>query len=309
MQFARVEAGDERRLGEILSEPAAIRRVVSLGVRTTVECLDGMPNLAESALCHLPDGDSYTELMTEVERRGVRVRKPEVSEFWGQCVAEFALALTLCGLRRIPQLHHEILTSQDPWNYSPPDGIGRPGCRGQQFGDDPNFASGTIARKRVRVVGAGNIGSRYAKFCTMLGAEVATWDPFATYPGFHGAGARREYHLDQLVKDAEIFAPMVPLDDATRGLVTADHIDALPNGCLVVLVTRAAICDMEAVRRRVLTDEISLAADVWHIEPLPLDDPLLGRHNVVHTPHNAGRTIHANHRWAEILAAQFEPAS
>ena len=63
------------------------------------------------------------------------------------------------------------------------------------------------------------------------------------------------FHLDRLVRDAEIFAPMVPLTDQTRGLVTAALIDALPRGCLVVLVTRAGICDMASVRRRVLADE------------------------------------------------------
>jgi len=48
---------------------------------------------------------------------------------------------------------------------------------------------------------------------------------------------------------------------------------------------------------------------VWDVEPLPLDDALLGRHNVVHTPHNAGRTMHANQQWAEALAVQFDPVS
>jgi len=111
------------------------------------------------------------------------------------------------------------------------------------------------------------------------------------------------------VRDADIFAPMVPLTDKTRGLVTAEHLRALPKGCLVVLVTRAAICDMPTLRERVLADELSLAADVWDVEPLPLEDPLLGRHNVVHTPHNAGRTRQANEAWAEKLAAQFEPTA
>jgi phosphoglycerate dehydrogenase-like enzyme len=73
------------------------------------------------------------------------------------------------------------------------------------------------------------------------------------------------------------------------------------------MVTRAGICDTEAIRRRVLADELSLAADVWDVEPLPLDDLLLGRHNVVHTPHNAGRTIDANRLWAEKLVMQFRP--
>jgi phosphoglycerate dehydrogenase-like enzyme len=213
----------------------------------------------------------------------------------------------LCGLRRIPQLHRAIIESQTPWGYRPPEGKGKPGARGQQFGDNANFSSGTLSGKRVRIVGAGNIASRYASFASMLGADVAAWDPFASEPCFHRAGARQEYHLEKLVEDAEVFAPMVPLRDSTRGLVKAEHIDALPKGCLVMLVTRARICDMEALRRRVLADELSLAADVWDQEPLPLDDPLLGRHNVVHTPHNAGRTIDANKTWSEKLAVQFKP--
>jgi phosphoglycerate dehydrogenase-like enzyme len=60
------------------------------------------------------------------------------------------------------------------------------------------------------------------------------------------------------------------------------------------------------VRRRVLADEITLAADVFDIEPVPLDDPLLGRHNVLHTPHNAGRTIDSNHSLVDALLEQFE---
>jgi phosphoglycerate dehydrogenase-like enzyme len=82
----------------------------------------------------------------------------------------------------------------------------------------------------------------------------------------------------------------------------------LPRGCLVILVTRAAVCDMPTLRERVLADELALAADVWDVEPLPLDDPLLGRYNVVHTPHNAGRTREANIAWAENLAVQFDPS-
>lgn len=229
--------------------------------------------------------------------------------FWGQSVSEFGLALTLCGLRRIPQTHHDIMTSLQPWHYEPDNGVGTPRKRGQQFGDDPNFTNGTVEGKRVRIIGAGNIASRYASFVSMLGADVAAWDPFATEPSFHRSGARKEWHLSQLIQDAEIFVPMVPLTEKTIGLITAEHIHSLPKGCLVVLVTRAEICDMQAIRERVLKDELSLAADVFDIEPLPLQDSLLGRHNVVHTPHNAGRTVQANQRWAEKLVEQFLPLS
>ena len=305
VEFVRLELADRRPVGETVAAPETVTRLVALNVPLTAECAKRLSALREAVFTPRPPA----EVADALESAGVRTYTQPTEGFWGQSVAEFGLALTLCGLRRIPQLHHQILTDLSPWDYRPAGGAGKPGARGQQFGDDPRFAGGTVEGKRVRIVGAGNIASRYASFVHALGADVAAWDPFASEPCFHRAGARKEWHLDRLVRDADIFAPMVPLTDKTHGLVTAEHLRALPKGCLVVLVTRAAICDMPTLRERVLADELSLAADVWDVEPLPLEDPLLGRHNVVHTPHNAGRTRQANEAWAEKLAAQFEPTA
>ena len=309
VDFVRLEPGDDRPLGAHVSAPASVRRLVCLGVPVGGACLEALVNLEEATFQGSYSSQLDDACKAYLEAAKIQVYNHPSEGFWSQTVSEFGLALTLCGLRRIPQLHRQIIDDLAPWDYNPPEGVGRPGARGHQFGDDASFASGTIDGKRIRVVGAGNIASRYASFVSFLGADVAAWDPFAAEPAFHRAGSRREYYLEQLVKDAEIFVPMVPLTDSTRGLVTAEHIDALPKGCLVVLVTRAHVCDTEAIRRRVMADEISLAADVWDVEPLPLGDPLLGRHNVVHTPHSAGRTIEANREWARKLAVLFRPAA
>ena len=302
-EFLRLAPDDRRTVSEIVDDPAVITRIVALNVPLTVECVARMPTLREAAFSPEPS----TEASDALAAASVRAYVQPSEGFWGQSVAEFALALTLCGLRRIPQLHRAVVSDQQPWDYAPPGGAGKPGARGQQFGDDANFANGTVKGKRIRIVGAGNIASRYASFVHTLGADVAAWDPFAGEPCFHRAGARRELRLDSLFHDADIFAPMVPLTAETRGLVKRELLLALPRGCLVVLVTRAAVCDMPTLRGRVLADELALAADVWDVEPLPIDDPLLGRHNVVHTPHNAGRTREANLTWAENLAVQFDP--
>ena len=305
--FKRLEHGDTRMLSEVVPEPAKVQRLVNLGVPSSVKCLQRFAALTEATF-----QGAYASKLDDASKavlaaRQVKIYNHPSEGFWSQTVAEYGLALTLCGLRRIPQLHRQIIDDLSPWDYNPRGGKGMPGARGHQFGDNADFASGTIAGKRVRIVGAGNIASRYASFVHMLGADVAAWDPFATEPSFHRAGSRREWHLERLVQDADIFVPMVPLNKSTEGLVKAKHIDALPKGCLVILVTRAMICDMTTVRRRVMADELSLAADVWDQEPLPLGDALLGRHNVVHTPHNAGRTIDANKTWSEKLAEQFLP--
>lgn len=287
----------------LVADPASVQRLVLLGVSLGERDLDPFTALEE---CYLLDrrGDSAAAVAA-AEARGVSFIPHRVDVYWGQTVAEYALALTICGLRRIPQNHTAIRTSLAPWDYSPE--AGTTGVRGYQFADDSRFCNGTVAGKRVRVVGAGNIGGRYASWCAALGAHVATWDPFAPDAAFAVAGAERRFHVEELVADADIFVPMVPLTDSTRGLITAELIDALPMHGLVVQVTRARVCDTAALYRRVLNDELALAADVFDPEPLPLDSPLLGRSNVVHTPHAAGRTRNANHAFADDAIARFRP--
>lgn len=306
----RLEENDARPLNDLCPQPETVTRLACLGLSATVtaQALKPFIGLKEATF---PPAYGPSQLSAQVtallQEREVALYGHYDEGYWGQSVSEFALALTLCGLRRIPQAHHSIISSHHEWDrYRTPENLG-PGKLGHQFGDEARFTNGTIAGKRVRIVGAGNIGSRYASFVHMLGADVAAWDPYATEAHFHRAGSRREWHLDRLVQDAEIFAPMLPLTEHTQGLVTADHLRALPTGCLVVLATRAKICDVDLLRERVLADELSLAADVFDIEPLPLDDPLLGRYNVVHTPHLAGRTKDANRQWADMLMAQFQP--
>lgn len=302
-EVIRLDKGDDCSAGEVIPSPSTVTRLVALHVPITTSCLERLSGLREIAIYPtLPE-----EVTAALDCSGVRQYRHASEGYWAQSVAEFALALTLCGLRRIPQLHQEIQSSKKPWDYSIRALNDRVRTPGKQFADDPRFTNGTIEGKRIRIVGAGNIGSRYASFVHMMGADVAAWDPFAAEPNFHRAGARKIWHLEQLLFDAEIFVPMVPLTETTEGLVTADHINSLPRGCLVVLATRARICDVEALRTRVQNDELSLAADVFDVEPLPLDDALLGRHNVVHTPHLAGRTADSNRSWVDALVDQFDP--
>ncbi len=303
VEFIRTLPGDNRPLSACVTDAGTITRLIALGTPTTPACVKTLTALQEIAVY---EGHGPHDIGKAFAERGVQVHAHTNEGYWGQSVAEYALGLTLCGLRRIPQNHHTILSDLSPWNYAPTDGVGRPGQRGYQYGDDARFVNGTLAGKRLRIVGAGNVASRYAAFAHAIGADIAAWDPYASEPCFHRTGARQVFKLEYLMSDAEIFAPIVPLTAETEGLITAKLIDALPRGCLIVLVTRANVCDMKAIRRRVLADELSLAADVFDLEPLPLKDPLLGRSNVIHTPHNAGRTRDANVAYAQRLADQFK---
>ena len=180
--FVRLAHGEERPLGEVVEDPSQVTRLATLGVPVSLTCLRLFTALQEATFQGSYGrrlGEGCSEYLAEA---GVVVYDHPSEGFWSQTVAEFGLALTLCGLRRIPQLHREIIQSQAPWDYEPPGGQGRPGARGHQFGDDPAFASGTLCGKRVRIVGAGNIASRYASFRVDVGSRCGGLGPVC-----HGA--------------------------------------------------------------------------------------------------------------------------
>lgn len=295
----RLPPGDPRPAAAAAGASAATcTQLWCLGVRLTAACLAAFPRLAQVAAT-----DPADLPLEALASRGIALAVPRHEGFWGQSVAEFALGLTIAALRRIPQTSAALRHDPAVWDYQP--AVGRPGQRGQQFGDDPRFVHGTIAGKRIAVIGMGNIGARYAHWCALLGASLIGYDPVAPEPVFHRTGTRRVWSITEALAQADIVAPMLPLRPGTERIVDAAAIERIPRGSLVVLVTRTGILAMSVLRRRVLQGELSLAADVHEVEPIPAEDALLHCAHAVLTPHNAGRTVHANQALIDHLVEQF----
>ena len=100
----------------LVRDPGSVQRLVLLGVQLRAHDLDPFAALEE---CYLDRTDGSEEAVAAAEARGVRFIPHRADVYWGQTVAEYALALTICGLRRIPQNHTAMQTSQAPWDYSP----------------------------------------------------------------------------------------------------------------------------------------------------------------------------------------------
>jgi D-3-phosphoglycerate dehydrogenase len=260
------------------------------GGTLTDACVRSAPKL--KAVATYTDNTGYGLPTAALRERGIPVidytRGAAVS------VAEIALALTLCGLRRIP-MWHNTLAGQAPMQKFL---LG-------QFCDDPDFVNGTLCLKRVGIIGLGQIGRRVASYCLALGATVAGYDPYLPAELFARSGVE-QVDVDRLVDQSEIVIVTVPPTPSAHHLLNRERIGRLRKGTLVVVVTRAHAVDMTALRERIVADELAGAFDVYDVEPVPIDDPLRGRHNVVHLPHIAGRTMDHNTRSANIIADDFE---
>jgi phosphoglycerate dehydrogenase-like enzyme len=218
----------------------------------------------------------------------------DATRAWAPSVAECTLTLALSALRMIPQWHKRMAAGERLWHFEY-----------AQFCDNPNFVNGTLGSKTVGVMGLGQIGGRVALWCRALGSRVLGYDPFISKAQLDELGVEG-VEMDDLVAACDVVFVTIPPTPSAEKILSRERIGRLKKGALVVVTTRAHAVDMVALRERIVANELAGAFDVYDVEPLPEDDVLRNRVNVVHTPHIAGRTRDANLMVAEVIADDFE---
>ena len=175
--------------------------------------------------------------------------------------AELALTLMLAAQRGVA----DFVRAQDAqrWAYAP-------------------YPS--LADRRVLVVGFGGVGRAIAARLTPFGCHVT---PVARTPrpGVHSVD-----DLPDLLRVAEIVVLAVPLDESTRHLVDDAFLGAMPDGALLVNVSRGPVVDTDALVAQTSSGRLRAALDVTDPEPLPTGHPLWSSPGVLISPHVGGNT-------------------
>jgi D-3-phosphoglycerate dehydrogenase len=176
-------------------------------------------------------------------------------------VAEHTVALMLAAVRRIVPLDSDV--RRGAWDAAR-----------AEFG-------GSLGGATVGVIGLGSIGLRVAALVEAFGARVVGHDPFA-------AGNRvSNLPLAHLLDVSDVVSLHVPLTEATRGMIGATEFASMHRIPILVNTSRGAVIDqaalVDALDRRLIA---GAAFDVFEHEP-PTGSPLLGRRDVVLSPHVA----------------------
>jgi D-3-phosphoglycerate dehydrogenase len=162
-----------------------------------------------------------------------------------------------------------------------------------------------LAGKTLGLVGCGRIARRVATIAEAIGMQVMTFDPYCDPTGVP-AHITQVATLDALLGGADVVSVHVPLTDASRGMFDAGRFAAMKPGTVFVNTARGGLVDQDALLAALDAGHLSGAGlDVTSPEPLPADHPLLGRDDVVVTPHVASATADGKMR---ILRAAFEQA-
>lgn len=143
------------------------------------------------------------------------------------------------------------------------------------------------------LVGFGNIPRLVAPKAKAMGMTVIASDPYAKPELFKGAGVEG-VDFDTLLARSDYISVHAPHTPATRGMMNAAAFAKAKKGAYIVNTARGPLIDEPALIAALDSGQIGGAAlDVVSAEPLAKDSALLGRDNVIITPHTAFYSIEA----------------
>ena len=153
-----------------------------------------------------------------------------------------------------------------------------------------------LAGKIFGIVGMGRIGREVASRLVPFEVSTIYYDivPLSVQEERKLGAVRVE--LGELLQNADIITLHLPLNAGTRGIISADSLDHMKDGAIIINTARAELMDYDALIRYLRAGKIKAALDVYPREPPDFASGLFREEETVFTPHNAGVTMEAQQR-------------
>ena len=180
----------------------------------------------------------------------------------GNATAEFAWGLILAVTRHIAWEDTQI--RQGNWQTRVAEGLGG---------------------KTLGILGMGRLGTRVSQYGNFFDMDVIAWGPTLDA----GRAAATDVELvswEDLYARSDVLSIHVPLTDLSRGWVTSEELSLMKPSAFLVNTSRGPIVVEDDLIAALRNGQIAGAAlDVYDVEPLPAEHPLLQLDNVLLAPH------------------------
>lgn len=218
-------------------------------------------------------------------RNGVRVLGCGTA--YSQAVAEYSLGLALDLARSI--------TRED---------------RAARSGNEGLVSASTsdsilLRRASVGIIGFGNLGRSTLKLLEPFANTVRVFDPWLPTAVLEDAGVMPAT-LEEVLENSTFVFVFATATAESEHLLNQKMLSLLPDGARLVLVSRAAVVDYDALYGQLVNGRIHAAIDVWPIEPIPDDSPFRDLNNVVISAHRAGGIPEAFYSIGDMVCDDLE---
>ncbi|MGI8458947.1 MAG: NAD(P)-dependent oxidoreductase [Propionibacteriaceae bacterium] len=144
-----------------------------------------------------------------------------------------------------------------------------------------------LSGARVGLIGFGNLGRALHRLLNPFRCRLAIFDPWLP-PSVIIDHDAEPTGLDELLTTSEFVFVLATVTPQSEHLLGAAELDRIRPGARLIMVSRAAVVDYDALLSKITDGAFLAAVDVWPSEPLPADHPARFLEGLVLSAHRAG---------------------
>jgi len=224
------------------------------------------------------------------ERLGIQVRN--TPNAFTLPVSDSVMAYVLAFSRRLPWMDREMKSGR--WDKIP----GR-----------------SLSECTLGVIGVGNVGKAVLRRARVFGMTLLGNDIIPIAPDFIVENNIEMTSLEELLARADFVSLNADLNPTSRHLINAQTLQRMKSTAVLINTARGPLVDEPALVSALQNGLIAGAAlDVFEVEPLPVDSPLMKMDQVMLAPHNSNSSpsawerVHWNTIRNLLLGLGIDPA-
>ncbi|MFJ5771046.1 2-hydroxyacid dehydrogenase [Psychrobacillus sp. NPDC093180] len=247
------------------------------------ELIESLPHL--KVISNLAVGYNNIDVEAAKERNIVVTNTPGVLT---ETTADLTFALLLATARRVTEAERDLRAGR--WKSWTPMGLTGMDVFGATIG----------------IIGMGRIGEAVARRAKGFDMKVLYNNRTRKIEAEEEFGFSY-VELDTLLRESDFVVLLTPLTAETKGLIGERELGLMKETAAIINVARGGIIDEQALYEALTTNKIWAAGlDVFEVEPVPMDHPLLTLSNVTVLPHIGSASIHTRMAMMQMNAEAIE---
>jgi len=164
------------------------------------------------------------------------------------------------------------------------------------------LAGSDIHHKTIGIIGMGKIGEAVARRAKGFEMDVL-YHTRSRKPDAEKALDAKHVSLNELLEQSDFVVCLAPLTNETKGMIGKEAFNKMKNSAFFINAGRGPVVEESALIEALQKGKIAGAGlDVFEVEPISQDHPLLSMQNVVAVPHIGSSSRATRYTMMELCA-------
>jgi phosphoglycerate dehydrogenase-like enzyme len=175
----------------------------------------------------------------------------------------------------------------------------------EQYGLAANIEAFSLFRQPIGFIGLGDLGHAILPLLRPFGCRIRAYDPWLPAEYIQSLGCEPS-SLNEVLQSSRVIFVVAGATSQNQGFLGAEQFSSMQKGAGLILVSRAAVVDFDAMLDFAAKGGIRVATDVFPEEPLPASHRARRTENVVLCAHQAGAMAATIKRIGKMVVADAE---